>query len=348
MNKMIVKDESQKSGVVADDLPLESTTCNLCGADDFAAYLEQMDCRYPQTPRHVFRMVKCNKCGLIYLNPRPTEQCMQRFYPDSFYEPRKLEKAAKKGWLDAVGRALRRRTISKALALHEKTSIVERSHSEPGRILDIGSCAGEFLYAMKKKGWDVMGVEVSGAMCEYVLETYDIKCINRGATGLTADDLEADYFDVITLWATLAHIDDPKRVLQLCHSALKPGGKIVILTSNADSIEEKWFAKVDRNPIDIPRHLYHFNITSIRKYFETVGFDVKMVKHFTLNAADRLASILCRLIRRIPGKSLPARVIRYPLIRISRLIGCVFSAILSVLKRSHTIIVVGEKAEIAR
>jgi len=345
---MLVTDESQNSSVVADDLPLENTTCNLCGADDSAVYLEQMDCRYPQTPRHVFRMVKCDKCGLIYLNPRPTEQSMQRFYPESFYEPRKLEKVEETGWLAAVGRTLRRRTISKTLALREKTSIVEKCHSKPGRILDIGSCAGEFLCAMKEKGWDVMGVEVSTSMCDYVLETYDIKCINRGATDLTVDDLKADHFDVITLWATLVHIDDPKRILQLCHSALKPGGKIVILTSNADSLEEKWFAKVDRNPIDIPRHLYHFNTASIRKYFEAVGFDIKKVKHFTLNADDRLASVLCRLIRRIPGKSLPVRIIRYPLIRISRLVGCVFSAILSVAKRSHTIIVVGEKVESAR
>ena len=75
---------------------MESTNCNLCGIDDFELYLRQKDCRYSETPRDVFQLVKCKRCDLIYLNTRPTREYLQEFYPDNFYEPRKLQDKDKK------------------------------------------------------------------------------------------------------------------------------------------------------------------------------------------------------------------------------------------------------------
>ncbi len=134
-----------------DNTFLSSTNCNLCGANDFTEYYKQMDHRYSETPRDVFRLVKCNECGLIYLNPIPTKKYLLNFYPSSFYEPRKLRKQDEKGVLRTIEK-YNLLAILKKQALREKVSTVKRDHCTAGRILDIGAAAGEFLFAMKREG----------------------------------------------------------------------------------------------------------------------------------------------------------------------------------------------------
>ena len=195
---------------------------------------------------------------------------------------------------------------------------------------------------MKTKGWDVLGIEISKSMCDYALNIYDINCINSNITDLGINDLKANHFDTI---ATLAHVDEPKQALRLCHHALKPGGKVVILTSIADSLEEKWFKKIDRNPIDIPRHLYHFNTRSMSQYFKLTGFSIKEIRYFTLNASDRLTVILNSTINKIPTNNFAIKAVKYSLVNMSTLCGYMLSMLLCVLKRSHTIVIVGEKVD---
>jgi 2-polyprenyl-3-methyl-5-hydroxy-6-metoxy-1,4-benzoquinol methylase len=305
-----------------------------------------MDRRYSETPRDVFRLVKCNECGLIYLNPIPTKKYLLNFYPSSFYEPRKLRKQDEKRVLRTIVEKYNLLAILKKQALREKVSTVKRHHCTAGRILDIGAAAGEFLFAMKREGWDVLGVEISKSMCDYVLKTYGIRCINSSIDELSVDDLKTNHFDIVTLWATLAHLYDPKQALTLCHRILKPGGKIIILTSNSDSLEEKWFKSIDKNPIDVPRHLYHFSAISISQYFKVIGFNVKETRYFTLNAADRLTVIVNSIINRIQTNNLVIKAVKYSLLNLSTLCGYMLSMLLRVLKRSHTIVVVvGEKVD---
>ena len=251
----------------------------------------------------------------------------------------------RKGVLRAIVEKFSVVAIFKKQALKEKVSIVKRCHCAPGKILDIGAAAGEFLFAMRKEGWDVLGVEMSNSMSRYVLETYGIDCINSDIDELSVDNLKANHFDAVTLWATLAHLYDPMRTLRLCHQVLKPRGKIVILTSNSDSLEEKWFKGIDRNPIDIPRHLYHFNTKLIIQYFEATGFKVNEIHHFTLNACDRLTVILTSLAKQIRGNNLLIRILRCLLLMISFTSGYVLSTFLAIFRRSHTIIIVGEKVD---
>jgi hypothetical protein len=66
---------------------LEHTTCNICGSDDYALYHEQQDLRYRDTPRGTFQLVQCHKCGLLYLNPRPSEAVIGDYYPPVLSTP---------------------------------------------------------------------------------------------------------------------------------------------------------------------------------------------------------------------------------------------------------------------
>src|SRR5688500_8773612 len=71
----------------ADDarpLSLAYPHCCLCGVADAVplAVGEEFDSR---TRRDTFMPMRCRRCGLIFLNPRPTRDELARIYPPSYH-----------------------------------------------------------------------------------------------------------------------------------------------------------------------------------------------------------------------------------------------------------------------
>ena len=64
----------------------ESVSCPLCGGTD-----EREFYRAPGEDGGLYRLAQCGRCGLVYTNPRPTENCIASFYPDD-YAPYHLRK----------------------------------------------------------------------------------------------------------------------------------------------------------------------------------------------------------------------------------------------------------------
>ena len=85
------------------DFELESINCNLCGESDTNLYAQvsyidylnrRPELRNDNDPilrnenlaSNKFNMVKCRHCGLIYINPRPSEKSSAQLYgKDYFY-----------------------------------------------------------------------------------------------------------------------------------------------------------------------------------------------------------------------------------------------------------------------
>ena len=62
--------------------------CDLCGQNDTKLLFTGKDKLYKKNG--YFKVVQCNQCGLVYTNPRPTEETIQYFYPSN-YSPYKEE-----------------------------------------------------------------------------------------------------------------------------------------------------------------------------------------------------------------------------------------------------------------
>ena len=58
--------------------PFESVTCNLCGADDTKIIATRSAYGIP------LNTVICNRCGLIYHNPRMTLEGFKKFYEHDY------------------------------------------------------------------------------------------------------------------------------------------------------------------------------------------------------------------------------------------------------------------------
>ena len=61
---------------------MEHVHCHLCGEDDAVVLFRKRD-KLGITDEE-FQVVECKRCGLLYVNPRPAEAEMGKFYPETY------------------------------------------------------------------------------------------------------------------------------------------------------------------------------------------------------------------------------------------------------------------------
>jgi SAM-dependent methyltransferase len=136
-----------------------------------------------------------------------------------------------------------------------------------GKVLDVGCAVGSYLVDLKKDGWDAYGVEKSGFAADLAGKR-GLK-VFRGEFEKT--DFPPDTFDVITMRSVIEHLYDPKKALQNAKRILKRNGLLLIETININSPEARFFGK-KWSRLQIPRHVFFFEPSTIRKYLEQAGF----------------------------------------------------------------------------
>jgi ubiquinone/menaquinone biosynthesis C-methylase UbiE len=240
---------------------MESVICNLCHSSESIPIFRQTDLLLERDD--VFAtFVKCQQCGLLYQNPRPTPDEMETHYPPEYesFNPEPSEKKA--SWLLSL--ALHR-------GINKRTNFVTR-HKEQGRLLDIGCSTGYFLRGMRMiSGWEVYGVEVSSHAAQIARQKYNLNVFNGT---LDQANYPNGYFDAITLWDVLEHLHDPKASLREIHRVLKPDGLLVLRIPNGKSWDAQLFGQYWAG-LDAPRHLYVFDQGTLRQILEAVGFSIK-------------------------------------------------------------------------
>jgi 2-polyprenyl-3-methyl-5-hydroxy-6-metoxy-1,4-benzoquinol methylase len=137
-----------------------------------------------------------------------------------------------------------------------------------GRVLDIGCGYGYFLYACRRSGYDVHGLELSQWASHYASAKLQLP-ISIG----TVEDVsfEANSFDVITMWNFLEHASDPRICLKKAHGWLRKDGVLVVDVPNylgTDAVKtwDTW------QGWDAPFHLYHFTPETLERLLMQSGF----------------------------------------------------------------------------
>jgi 2-polyprenyl-3-methyl-5-hydroxy-6-metoxy-1,4-benzoquinol methylase len=139
--------------------------------------------------------------------------------------------------------------------------------------MDIGSGTGYFASAMKEAGWSVTGVETNEKAREFSSSHFGIQALSPGQT----TTLDPGSFDCITLWHVLEHFHDPFTYSAEILRLLKPGGICIIALPNSSSFDANYYGPYWA-AWDVPRHLWHFNPNSFRKFSEKTGFKLETVK----------------------------------------------------------------------
>lgn len=237
---------------------LESVRCDLCGNDSHEEVFQSPDMLL-KVDEEMHTLVRCSKCGLLYVNPRPTAGEMPRYYPSS-YEPYKAKASAMKSIMSLVeGRNAR--NIARLL--------------EPGStVLEIGCGAGELLQRIAKRGLVARGVEnsphaVAGARA-LGLDVY------QGT--LAEAHLEDASVDAVILKHVIEHLPSPSATLKEIHRVLRPGGYVVLWLPNGASLEARLFGRYWHG-YDLPRHLFTFGPRTISDMLSRGGFRVTRLSY---------------------------------------------------------------------
>jgi len=247
-------------------------TCDLCGGTrqrQVATYHE-----YLLFTGESFCLVRCEDCGLSFLNPRPTVRSIGFYYPPDYLAHREEARPLRR-WQSAVGAPTAARPWGlRRLLLHIRQSM--HWYSIPrfeggGRALDIGCGSGKLLDTLRALGWDTHGVDPSAAALERARQRGHDTTIGRAE-----DAPPAGEYDLVYLWHALEHTHEPSRVLANVRAAMRPGGRFHLAVPNLRSFHARLFGRCWWST-DAPRHLYQFDRRTLRRYLEEAGFvDIRM------------------------------------------------------------------------
>ena len=248
---------------------MEYVNCNLCGLDETQVLFRKKD-KFGIS-QDEFHVVECQRCGLLYVNPRPTIEEMGRFYPETYSWKETLEADS---FLTRLVRGLEK-GYRYHLLKNEASKVLKFTGRNAGRVLDIGCGTGDRLDVWRSKGFEAYGVETSPS-ADYARDHLKLNVV-RG--DLFSAHFPDQFFDLVMLYNVLEHTHSPGAVCQEVHRILKKNGCLIIQVPNKDSLQGKIFGK-RWAAFDVPRDLYYFSIKTLQNLLEEIGFRVFKVDHF--------------------------------------------------------------------
>lgn len=254
----------------------KTNACNLCGFSESIPLYSSSERMLGYGGKFFLR--RCNKCSLVFLDPRPSESQLKKYYPSKDYYI--YNRSKKKGPIEIIRDYLVAHYYSPDfLSLIVSTFIKNvpaiPSYVKSGKILDLGCGTGDTLVLLKQLGWDVYGMDID----ERAISTgkrRGLKNLRLGAYK-DLDKYPDNYFDAIRLYHVIEHLDDPGLCLRLINKKLKKNGELAMGTPNVESLISKIFKSYWYN-LDSPRHLFVFSPDTLKKLTQKNGFYVSRIE----------------------------------------------------------------------
>lgn len=225
-----------------------------------------------------FRVVQCRGCGLARTDPRPTRECIGRYYPEDYH------------WAPIPGERRRLPPILRALrdALSDAHGTATPPQP-PGRLLEVGCGMGTYLHEMAGRGWAVEGIEPSPTASDAARGLgYRVQ-----AGGVETAEPPGHAVDLVVAWFVLEHLHDPLAALRRLRGWVRPGGWLAASVPDLASLDyrlfrSRWYS------LHLPHHLFHYTPATLRRVVGEAGWQVERVFHQrnVLNLAGSLGLVL--------------------------------------------------------
>jgi SAM-dependent methyltransferase len=200
------------------------------------------------------RTVICQRCGLVWTDPRPAEEEVKEFYA---HEYRLQYKGA---WQPKFKHVYRGGKVSV-----NRFRWLRKFLRPTDAILDVGAGGGELVYLLRGLGYDARGLEPNEGYARYAREELKLP-IEMGF--FKELELGGKSFDVVTLFHVLEHLEDPAGTVARLRDCLKRHGHLIIEVPN---VEAKCQAPGRRFHL---AHLYNFNPATLPMLARRAGYEV--------------------------------------------------------------------------
>jgi 2-polyprenyl-3-methyl-5-hydroxy-6-metoxy-1,4-benzoquinol methylase len=215
-------------------------------------------------------VVQCGRCSLVYLNPRPGPEVIDRDY--DWFRHGTLQKQARKRRHGLIRRFSRRvKMVVRGLRPRERRVLRRiRQFVRTGRFLDVGCGNGFMVGHMAVAGFEAHGFDLSEEAVAMAREQGRTTVV-RGT--LYDTPFPDGHFDAILLMSILEHEHRPSRALGRVKDLLRPGGHAFIKVPNYACwnravLKDTWSGWF------FPQHLYYFTPKTLARVVEKAGLEV--------------------------------------------------------------------------
>lgn len=244
-------------------LRLTPAVCAVCGIEDTDPIAVGEDFEY-HTSADSFLAVRCNGCGLVYLNPRPADSEFTRIYPNHYHAF--SFRAEEYGFVHRCRRWIESRRLLRWL----------RGIPDNAQILDFGCGDGFHLRLIRdqgRAGWRNEGVDAdSRAVASAVQAGLNVRLCRSDA-----DPLPSSTYDAIFLIMTVEHLSEPGKTLVRLKESLKPGGRLIVVTDNCHTLDAWIFRGRHWGGYHFPRHFNLFDRKTLTRLAQKSGLEVRSV-----------------------------------------------------------------------
>jgi SAM-dependent methyltransferase len=148
-----------------------------------------------------------------------------------------------------------------------------------GRLLDVGCGHGLLLDEARRRGFEVLGLELSRAAVRHAREV-----LRLDVRELALENFEAPAsFDVVVLADVLEHLEDPADAIERCTRLLAPGGVLCLVTPDPSSLTarvagRRWWGYLPAHACLVPRATLRELLAAHGLFVAT---DVPLVRSFS-------------------------------------------------------------------
>jgi 2-polyprenyl-3-methyl-5-hydroxy-6-metoxy-1,4-benzoquinol methylase len=262
----------------------EPLACTLCGEARVQPLLHPWAGRSGRRSGRRYHVVRCPGCGLLYRNPGIRPERLGDLYAGAYGQ-----------FLSGHYSETRRRRYELVMDAYAPLFADGRGR----RLLDLGCGHGLFLELAHERGFAPYGVDLSADAVRLARDRPSGAHAHVG-TPLEVPEIAAGGFDVITMWSVLAHLPRPLDDLRMLRGLLAPGGVLLVLTVNANSLLLK--AQAERWGAFTPNHVVFFAPDTLGRALAAAGFGAVVMRPMVPDAVQagslRMHALFERRLRR--------------------------------------------------
>lgn len=230
--------------------------------------------------------VQCQVCTHVYVDKRPTKKAIEGFYlNDVTYAATYTSKESAESRLNAIAVPW----VDWTIRVYEK-----QYGRKPNSILDVGSGAGHFVEACRRRGIKADGIELSESSRDFSREIWGIELDGRDF--ILAGSEYAGY-DIVTFWGLLEHTPNPDKILEKAYEIVSQsdqGGMVIAKVPRWDSLSS---AAQRENTSTIIRHLdpmghiMCFTDASAAELYHRCGFKPTAAWYYGMDVYETLMQV---------------------------------------------------------